>query len=132
MKVRPAVKKACLDKFIQRVQLKYSIAFFQWRYLFVPGLDKQQLIENIETVSNNFYRNNCITKSVTPETQAAAQVSFEFEGKYNLVMLDDELIKETPWFIHSFWALGLADPFPDESTVLDTVNACNDPKVPFS
>lgn len=65
-------------------------------------------------------------------TAAAAKVSMDFEGKYDLVMTDEEYMKKSPWFVHSFWAIGMPDPFPDESTVLDKENECVDDKIPFT
>ena len=44
---------------------------------------------------------------------------------------DDSYMKNTPWFIHSFYALGLSDPFVDESSEFDAENDCRDPKDPF-
>lgn len=79
MMIRPEVKHACLYKFIQRVKLKYSIAFFQWRHNFVEGVNKPQLLENVETISNNFYRNIKYGQTPTQETCMSSVVSFEME-----------------------------------------------------
>ena len=102
MRIRPAVKQACLYKYVQRVKLKYSIAFFQWRYKFIDSVNKEQLIENVQTISNNFFRSMNLTASPSPDTQLASTVSFEFEENYKFVLIDDSYIKKTPWFIHSF------------------------------
>ena len=53
---------------------------------------------------------------------AVQEINFDFEQKYDLILSDDSVIAEKPWLVHSFWALGMADPFPDESTLFDTQN----------
>lgn len=43
-----------------------------------------------------------------------------------------KVVKRSPFVIHTFWALGMADPFPDESTIMEPDNAFNDAKLSFS
>ena len=53
-------------------------------------------------------------------TKVISRVSVEFESKNGLSLLDYSIsCKEQPFMIHSFWSLGIADPFPDESTLMD-------------
>jgi hypothetical protein len=61
----------------------------------------------------------------------SASISLDFENAYCPVAIDDSYMKANPWFIHSFYALGLDDPFYDESSLFDSENDCRDPKKPF-
>ena len=63
---------------------------------------------------------------------ALQEIDFDFEEAYDIIQTDDSVIDEKPWLIHSFWALGLADPFPDESTLFDTKNKFCVDLVPFT
>ena len=80
------------------------------------------MIENLNTISEHFLRGVNISKAPTPETTEEGKISFDFEKKYNLIVTDKDKFAKRPWNIHSFWSLGMADPFPDESTMLDTDN----------
>ena len=60
-------------------------------------------------------------KKPTQETQEESHITVDFEQKYGLG-LDSYDWKKQTFFIHSFWSLCIADPFPDESTVIDSEN----------
>jgi hypothetical protein len=63
-----------------------------------------------------------ISRQPTAETIEEAKISFDFEAKHKTMVEKKSIIDASPFFIHSFWALGMADPFPDESTMIDTDN----------
>jgi len=119
--VEPDVKRAALDHYLERARLKSFIAFGQWRYL-KPGVNRQQVKDNIKAVSAAWCRGLDISKTVCSFTARAANLPFEFEQKYDLQLRDPSLIEKQPWLIHTFWSLGMADPFPDESTIVETLN----------
>ena len=37
-----------------------------------------------------------------------------------MVLSDPKYIKKRPYNIHTFWSIGMADPFPDGSTMFET------------
>jgi hypothetical protein len=63
-----------------------------------------------------------ISRAPLAETLEEGKVSFDFEKKYKTVVEEKKFMGKRPWNIHSFWSLGMADPFPDESTMVDTDN----------
>jgi hypothetical protein len=45
--------------------------------------------------------------------------SIEFEQKYGFSLENKKNKLQKHWNINSFWSIGMADPFPDESTLVD-------------
>ena len=122
MMIRPEIKEAVFKKFMTRVNLKYSAAMYQWRYNYCENVNKAQLIDNLDTISHHFLKSVNISRKPLPDTIEEGKISFDFEKRYHTCINGKETINKRPWNIHSFWSLGMADPFPDESTMMDTDN----------
>ena len=63
-----------------------------------------------------------IASAVTPATLKASQLSIEIEEEFDLLCPDKRFIEARPFMVHTFWSIGMADPFPDESTVMEEDN----------
>lgn len=46
-------------------------------------------------------------------------LSIEIEEEYDMLLSDQKFIKKRPYNIHTFWSIGMADPFPDASTIFE-------------
>ena len=116
------VKRACMAEYLRKVQTKYSAAFSQWRYM-LEFTNKEEIIGNMESISRYFFRDIDISKLPIEKTLKASKIPIEVEESYDLIMTDRKLIQKQPYLIHTFWSIGMADPFPDESTMFeDTTN----------
>lgn len=120
--IRPEIKEAVFKKFMTRVTLKYSAAMYQWRYHFCEDVSRTELQSNLESLSHHFLKGVNISRKPLPETLEEGKISFDFEKRYNTTIDSKDHIDKRTWNIHSFWSLGMADPFPDESTMIDTDN----------
>ena len=69
-----------------------------------------------------FFADVNIASVVTPETLEASRLSIEIEEEFGLLCPDKRYIEANPWLVHTFWSIGMADPFPDESTVMEEHN----------
>ena len=66
-----------------------------------------------------FFKGIHVTKKPIKKTIEEAECSVSFEINYNF-SIENAINKiDRPWVFNSFWSIGLADPFPDESTLLD-------------
>jgi hypothetical protein len=75
-------------------------------------------------VSIYFKVNVDITQRPSNNTEKESMISQQMEEKYRFEYQEEVSgCKIANIMISSFWALGLADPFPDESTTIDEDNA---------
>ena len=134
MTVNKDVREAAINTIIHRCQLKYMVAFSQWRYK-RDNADKELVKSNLDSISKHFFAHVDIVRKPKHMTWEKAFISPDLEQRYKLNYDDqdgEQEMKSSPYLIHSFWCLGLPDPFPDASTMMDTCNCYNDPNSKFT
>ena len=58
----------------------------------------------------------------TDKTNELSEISISNERKYGFSYSKEELNDLKSYNVNTFWSIGLPDPFPDESTVIETNN----------
>ena len=119
--IAPPVKAAAMSAYLRRVRLKDAVAFTQWRYQ-REGPNRAELEGNVAALSRVFFADINIANTVKPETLKASSLSVEVEESYDLVCPDKSFVASNPFLVHTFWSIGMADPYPDESTMFEPDN----------
>ena len=128
--IDPEVKRAAMAEYLRRVRLKDAVAFSQWRYR-LNGPDRKQIKTNIAAISKVFFQDVNIAKAATEATIKASHLKFEVEEEFDILCTSKQFIEQQPFLVHTFWSIGMADPFPDESTTMDEDNKWIGPE-PFT
>ena len=113
--------------YMQRAIFKYGVVFSQWRAL-NDSVDMKLLKYNCEQFNNHYFSEIHLTKQPLEKTIDLSTFSLDFEIAYGFSFENKKNKKMQPWRINTFWSLGLADPFPDETTIMEKEKALDGEK----
>ena len=77
------------------------------------------MISTLQKFESYFEKNVDITRQVSDMTKMTSEISYDSEKEFGFAYNKKDLKKRKNYNIWSFWSIGMSDPFPDESTVLE-------------
>lgn len=78
--------------------------------------------DNMKKLSQIFSDDIDISLRPTEKTLQMSQLTYDNEEKYGFAYSEEEMAKMNFFNVNAFWHIGISDPYPDESTIVEAQN----------
>ena len=120
------MRREFLTLFLSQCKLKHQIAFFQWREMFVPESNREQLTEAIDSKINFMKKNNSklidkfnaiqameVKAAAAPPKKDSVKKEKKMDKKMSIASRADNVMESTLHNINYFEEIGWVDPYPN-------------------
>lgn len=82
----------------------------------------KQMLKYFRDCNTHIFTHIDISKRPTEKTKRLSEISVQNEKRYGFTYTKAQLWDLKPFNVNTFWSIGMPDPFPDESTVIEKDN----------